>query len=113
MKKVNSISQSKLYEDFLLERDLFEFVDDLENFQSRHNKKKEYLGKKAYRTDLHNLSRDKLVLIAFRRNIGKLPTQYHQQYFNLLNHFKEEDLIQEITKFKKSEVLKMLKNVKF
>ena len=98
---MNLISENQIYKDFLLERDLFDFVDDLENFQSRHNKKKEYLGKKTYRKDLHILDRDKLVLIAYRRNKDKLAPEYRQQYFNLLNHYDKKKLIQEITNFRK------------
>ncbi len=102
---MNSISENQINEDFLLERDLFDFVDDLENFQSRHNKKKEYLGKIAHRKDLSTLNRDELVLIVYRRNKDKITPEYRESFFNLLNRFNKKILIQNMTIFEKLKKL--------
>jgi len=93
---VNFISENTLNADFLLERDLFDYIDNLENFQSRNKKKKEYLGKKAHQTDLRSFNRDKLILIAYRRNKDKISPEHRQQYFKLLNHYDKNRLIEEI-----------------
>ena len=99
---MNFIPENPLNADFLLERDLFDYVDNLENFQSRNKKKKEYLGKRANKMDLRVLNRDKLILIAYRRNKDKISPEYRQQYFKLLNHYDKKMLIQEITEFNRN-----------
>jgi len=99
---VNFISENTLNADFLLERDLFEYVDNLENFQSGNKKKKEYLDKKAHRKELRTFDRDKLILIAYRRNNNKISSEYRQQYFKMLNHYDKKMLIQEITNFNRN-----------
>ncbi|QEE17108.1 hypothetical protein DSAG12_02940 [Promethearchaeum syntrophicum] len=100
---MNFILENKQKADFLLERDLFDFVDNLENFQSRKKKKKEYLGKKAHIKELRTLDRDKLILIAYRRNNDKISSEYRQQYFKMLNRYEKNRLIEEIICFDKTQ----------
>ena len=104
------ISENQLYEDYLLERDLFDFVDNLENFQSRHKKKKEFLNKKPNRKDLLLLDHNKLVMIAYRRNNREISPIYRQIYFDLLKRESKAKLIEEILNFKKSKTHKSLKS---
>ena len=106
----DSISKTELNEDDILERDLFEFVDTLENFESGHRKKKEYMGKKPKIIDLYTLERNQLIYIAYRRNkVKKLPKD-PQQYFNLLHQYDKEKLIKEITGVKKPRKQKYCKS---
>jgi len=100
--KVNLITRTK--DDFLLERELFDFVDNLENFQSRHKKKKEYIDKKPNLFDLYTLDHAKLVLIAYRRNKDKKYIGNLKQYFKKLNQYDKEMLLLEIG-VKKSKIL--------
>ena len=106
------ISENQIYEDYLLERELFDFIDDLENFQSRHKKKKEFLDEKPNRKDLIFLDHNKLAMIAFRRNNKEIPPKYRQFYFDLLMRESKAKLIDEIKDFKKSKIHEYLKSFK-
>ena len=98
---MTNISKTHSEEDFLLERDLFEFIDDLESFQSSHKKKKDYLGKKTYRKDLDFIDREDLVLITYRRNKEKIKSEYLDSFFNFINRSNKTKLIQIMTIFEK------------
>ena len=110
---MNFISENQIYEDYLLERDLFDFVDNLENFQSRHKKKKEFLDKKPNRKDLLLLDHNKLVMIAYRRNNKEIPLKYRQYYFDLLKRESKAMLIDEISNFKKSKIHEYLNSFRW
>ena len=109
---MNFISENDLYEDDLLERDIFDFIDNLENFQSRHKKKKEFLDEKPHRKDLLIFNNKKLVMIAYRRNNKELPLKYRQFYFDLLRRGSKAMLIDEITNFDKTKIHTYLKSCK-
>lgn len=107
---MNLISENQIYEDYILERDLFDFIDNLENFQSRHKKKKEFLDKKPNRKDLLLLDHNELVIIAYRRNNKEIALKYRQFYFDLLKRGSKAMLIDEITNFEKSKTYKSLRS---
>ncbi len=110
---MNSISNIEINDDFLLERDLFDFVDDLENFQSRHKKKKDFLDKKPNRKELLLSNHKKLVLTAYRRNYKEIPQKYRDFYYEFLKGESKAKLIDEITNFNKLKTHKSLNSFKF
>lgn len=106
------ISKTKLNEDYILERDLFDFVDDLENFQSRHKKKKEFIVKKPHLIDLYHLNHAELVIKVYRQNMDKENIKDPKEYYMKLYYYDKETLLKEIG-FKESKIQKYKANLEY
>ena len=109
---MNYISENQLYEDYILERDLFDFVDNLENFQSRHKKKKEYIVKKPHLIDLYHLDHAELVIKVYRQKMDKENIKDPKEYFKKLYYYDKETLLKEIG-FKESKIQKYKANLEY
>ncbi|MHA1857381.1 MAG: hypothetical protein ACTSWX_00100 [Promethearchaeota archaeon] len=95
------IIKDQFYEDLMMERDLIDFVDDMEKFQSRHKKKNDILGKKFVKKELYGLNKANLILLLYNLTKHEIVHDLHRLYFNSLKHYDKKKLIHEILKREK------------